>query len=98
MDVGDSLARTPGDTCLLSGQVSTKSLFESISIYAEREVTMATPHALEPGGHSNTPNSTQKNKTTPPKKKEEEEGGKAIPIRIRKYYFFFSSSYGCNSP
>ena len=83
MDVGDSPARTPGDTCLLSGQVSTKSLFESISIYAEREVTMATPHALEPGGHSNTPNSTQKNKTNQ-KKKKKKGGGKVIPIRIRK--------------
>ena len=47
---------------------------------------MATPHALEPGGHSNTPNSTQKNKNKQTKKKG---GGKAIPICIRKYYFFF---------
>ena len=72
VDLGDSPARTPGDTCLLSGQVFTKSLFESISIYAEKEVTMATPHALEPGGHSNTPNSTQKNKNKQTKKKEVE--------------------------
>ena len=33
---------------------------------------MATPHALEPGGHSNTPNSTQKNKTNQKKKKKKE--------------------------
>ena len=98
MDVGDSPARTPGDTCLLSGQVSTKSLFESISIYAEREVTMATPHALEPGGHSNTPNSTQKNKTTPPQKKKKKKKVERLFLFGLENTIFFSSSYGCNSP
>ena len=48
---------------------------------------MATPHALEPGGHSNTPNSTQKNKNKQTKKKKEVE--RLFLFVLENTIFFF---------
>lgn len=58
---GDSLASkcTPQMLSSFSGQVSTKELllfFLSTSIFPEREIVTSRPHALLPGGHSNTLN------------------------------------------